>query len=87
MLLSDPWCTYSCQLQKKNTIPSSICRWAANQTLGLPNVYPKYGDYDEAWAARTANNHEWIEVSQVYYLLIHYVCMGCNKYEHVLVNL
>ena len=37
--------------------------WSANQILGQPNVYPQYGDYQNAWATATADNQrEFIEL-------------------------
>lgn len=37
--------------------------WSANQTLGIPDVYPAYGDYVNAWAHSTENGQrEYIEL-------------------------
>lgn len=37
--------------------------WSAKQALGAPNVYPKHGDIQQAWASRTADEQdEWLEL-------------------------
>ena len=37
--------------------------WSAQQALGAPNVYPQHGDIAQAWASKTADDHEeWIEL-------------------------
>jgi hypothetical protein len=37
--------------------------WSAQQALGAPNVYPRHGDIQQAWASRTADDQdEWIEL-------------------------
>lgn len=37
--------------------------WAATQVLGPPNVFPRHGDIQQAWASRGADDRdEWIEV-------------------------
>jgi hypothetical protein len=37
--------------------------WSAQQALGAPNVYPRHGDIQQAWASRTADEQdEWIEL-------------------------
>lgn len=38
------------------------CRWAANQVIGPPQVYPQYGDIEGAWASENTNSIEYIEV-------------------------
>ncbi len=30
-------------------------RWTPEQMTGIPDVYPKYGDYDTAWVASTSD--------------------------------
>ena len=38
-------------------------RWTPEQMIGVPDVYPKYGDYDRAWTASTSNGgEEWVEL-------------------------
>ncbi|MGI6037567.1 MAG: hypothetical protein ACOYD6_04995, partial [Limnochordia bacterium] len=38
-------------------------RWTPEHMIGKPDVYPKYGDYDQAWTASTANGgKEWVEL-------------------------
>lgn len=38
-------------------------RWTPEQMTGLPDVYPKYGDYDTAWVASTSDGgEEWAEL-------------------------
>ena len=38
--------------------------WSAQQALGAPNVYPQHGDIAQAWASKTADDHdEWIELA------------------------
>lgn len=38
-------------------------RWTPEHMTGLPDVYPKYGDYDKAWTAAYANSgEEWVEL-------------------------
>ena len=51
--------THTC-LSKK----SLYFRWAADQVLGEPNVYPTHGDIEGAWAHRfkTSCSNEHIEV-------------------------
>ena len=39
-------------------------RWQATQALGKPDVFPKYGDLDKAWASKDKAGKEWIEVCQ-----------------------
>lgn len=37
--------------------------WSANQVLGAPNVYPKYGDLPGAWASQSQDNQrEFLEL-------------------------
>ena len=37
--------------------------WAATQVLGPPDVFPRHGDIDDAWATRGPDDPaEWIEV-------------------------
>jgi hypothetical protein len=37
--------------------------WAATQVLGPPDVFPRHGDIQQAWASRGADDRdEWIEV-------------------------
>jgi len=39
------------------------CSWAATQVIGLPNVYPKHGDFSGTWAVDTGyNGQQYIEV-------------------------
>lgn len=41
----------------------SDTQWSAQQALGAPNVYPQHGDIGQAWASRSADDHdEWIEL-------------------------
>ncbi len=39
-------------------------RWTPEQMTGIPDVYPKYGDYDTAWVASTSDGggEEWVEL-------------------------
>ncbi len=38
-------------------------RWIPEQMTGIPDVYPKYGDYDTAWVASTSDGgEEWVEL-------------------------
>ena len=46
-----------------------FCSWAADQVVGPPRVYPRYGDIQGSWAQGNHSDDEWIEVSQQYYVL------------------
>ena len=48
--------TYSSQYNDTN--------WAANQVIGAPKVYPKYGDHHGAWAQGRRDANEFIEVNE-----------------------
>lgn len=38
-------------------------RWTPEHMTGVPDVYPKYGDYDAAWTASTSDGgEEWVEL-------------------------
>ena len=38
-------------------------RWTPEHMTGPPDVYPKYGDYDQAWTAAYSNSGtEWVEL-------------------------
>ncbi len=38
-------------------------RWTPEHMTGIPDVYPKYGDYDTAWVASTSDGgQEWVEL-------------------------
>ena len=37
--------------------------WSANQVVGPPKVYPQYGDIHGAWAPKTIDSHQYLEVS------------------------
>ena len=39
--------------------------WAADQVIGAPKVYPRYGDHHGAWAQSNPDANEFIEVSIV----------------------
>ena len=40
-----------------------VDRWTPECMTGQPDVYPKYGDYDQAWTASTPNGGwEWVEL-------------------------
>jgi len=42
------------------------CSWAANNVIGEPLVYPRYGDINGAWAQGTMTANEFIVVSIIY---------------------
>lgn len=40
-----------------------VDRWTPEHMTGVPDVYPKYGDYDRAWtAAYSDGGEEWVEL-------------------------
>ena len=47
-----------------------VYSWGADQALGLPNVYPRYGDITGAWAQGNNSSNEWIEV-QIFVKISH----------------
>ena len=54
---------------------ASICSWAADQVVGLPRVYPRYGDIQGSWAQGNKSDDEWIEVSQCWAHLVNRCCL------------
>lgn len=37
-------------------------RWSANSVIGVPKVYPRYGDIQGAWASADKNADQFIQV-------------------------
>lgn len=62
--------------------------WAADQVVGLPRVYPRYGDIQGSWAQGNKSDDEWIELDYpepIYIQNIHiyetYHCGAVTKVE------
>ncbi|KAK3106466.1 hypothetical protein FSP39_020548, partial [Pinctada imbricata] len=62
--------------------------YAANEVIGIPNVYPNYGDLKGAWAQKSLNENEYIQVRFEYEIYIEevniyetYNCGGVWKVE------
>lgn len=44
----------------------AVIRWSANQVIGEPKVYPRYGDIQGSWASRSCTANEFLEVRYMY---------------------
>ena len=58
-------CMFVLELHNNNHSYLLFTSWSANKVIGPPDVYPQYGDFENAWASESANSVEFIEVNRI----------------------